>query len=169
VGDGGRYFGRVIRSSLAGLVVALVAGSPLLGCSVAGPTLQPATIADLEQTEWRASSYFDHGVERDLVAGTSVRVEFAASTALAEAGCNSLSGRYELSGDRLIVHDPAQTLIGCDAAKADQDRWLFSLMSSRPRVGLDGINLVVRSADYEVRLEPPGLCCGPPTPSPTSR
>jgi heat shock protein HslJ len=80
---------------------------------------------------------------RELVAGTTVRFSFDDGRVGVNAGCNSMSGSYQLDGDELVVGAMASTEMACEPALMDQDQWLAELLQARPRVAVDGDRMTV--------------------------
>jgi heat shock protein HslJ len=85
-----------------------------------------------------------------LVPGTKIRLGFSNSTLSASAGCNSMSGQYELRDGLLSVEQLATTDMGCAQNLADQDKWLADILMASPTVALDGNDLVLSSGKNEI-------------------
>jgi heat shock protein HslJ len=58
-------------------------------------------------------------------------------------GCNVYTGTgWEIRGSTLVLRDAGSgTLIGCDEALSEQDRWFVAFANSRPRIDV-GDNVV---------------------------
>jgi heat shock protein HslJ len=82
-----------------------------------------------------------------LVPGTQVRISFADGSLGANAGCNHLGADYEVRDGHLTAGAMSMTEMGCDRARHDQDQWLADLLSSRPRLSLDGNGLVLDAGE----------------------
>jgi heat shock protein HslJ len=65
---------------------------------------------------------------RVLVVGSRVRLSFANGRAVANGGCNTMSGPYTIVAGRLAVRDMATTEMACDPALMAQDTWLADLL-----------------------------------------
>jgi heat shock protein HslJ len=77
-----------------------------------------------------------------LVAGTRISLTFHRNgTVSAYAGCSELSGTGRLSGGRLIISQLAQTMIGCEPDRMNQDQWLTGFLTRRPEWHLAGNQL----------------------------
>lgn len=87
----------------------------------------------------------------DLVEGTTISLRFDDGQLSADAGCNSLSGPYQLDGDTLVLSSVQMTEMGCDPPRHAQDEAFISLLSSSPKLGMEGDTLILESAD--VRME----------------
>jgi heat shock protein HslJ len=84
------------------------------------------------------------------VSGTKIRLSFSDGNVGVSAGCNSMSGTYDLVGGKLVVGQMMSTEIGCPSDLADQDKWLSDFLATKPTVELDGNDLMLTSADTEI-------------------
>ena len=67
---------------------------------------------------------------RDLVPGSTIRVAFEGDSMAVAAGCNTMTGAWELvDGTLAWTGDPAQTMMACEPALSDQDTWLLGLFT----------------------------------------
>lgn len=95
----------------------------------------------------------ERGTPRAMPAGTKVMLRFTDDGRLiADAGCNTLSGRAELSGGRLLVPQLATTLRGCEDELMAQDDWLASILKARPSWQLSGSRLRVSAGQTVIEL-----------------
>jgi heat shock protein HslJ len=70
----------------------------------------------------------------------------------ANAGCNTMSGQYSLSGGRLVVEGPlASTLMGCPG-RDNNDAALSAFLTSRPSLTLKGDTLTLASGSASMTL-----------------
>lgn len=83
----------------------------------------------------------DAGKPHSLVDGSQVRLTFDGRTLGLQAGCNSMSGDYELNGDRLTVGPIGGTEMGCPPNLMAQDTWLAGLFGRPVTVGADPLTL----------------------------
>lgn len=91
---------------------------------------------------------------RELVPGTQVTLRFDDGTLGAQAGCNTISGGYEIADDVLRWStDPATTGIGCDPALHRQDDWLAGFLGDARLSRPAGDGLVLRGGGVELTLE----------------
>lgn len=81
------------------------------------------------------------------VDGTTVTVSFETGMVSFYAGCNHHAGDFALSNARLTVTALGSTQIGCDASLHEQDTWLSSFFTSRPRIVVDGDRLTLTGED----------------------
>ena len=72
-----------------------------------------------------------------LVPGTQVTLTFEEGNVSASAGCNTMSGPYEIDDGTLEVGEMATTLIGCPDDLQQQDQTLQDLLTGGPGVTLD--------------------------------
>ena len=88
----------------------------------------------------------------DLVAGTVVSIGFEGDSLGALAGCNSMSGGYELDGDVLVVGTMISTLMACEPDLQAQDQWLSGFLTSKPRLTLEGDVLTLANGEVTIGL-----------------
>lgn len=127
----------------------------LVGCgggssSTVGSGSAPTT-ADLDGTVYVSSSVEGH----DLVPGSHLRLEFHDGTMNGSAGCNTLTGPYDVQGGRLSwTQAPAMTMMACREPLMQQDQWLSDWLRTGADATLDGDVLTVTSGGVTVRLQP---------------
>ena len=90
-------------------------------------------------------------VGRTLVPGSQVRLSFADGQVSANAGCNTIGGRYVIDGGRLVASQLATTEMACAPALMDQDRWLADLLAGAA-VALDGDTLTIAKDGMSLAL-----------------
>lgn len=100
--------------------------------------------AQLDGRELVVVAVTEAGAERDLVAGTEIRLTFEAGQLGASAGCNSMGGPYAVDGNVLVVGDLSTTEMACEPPLMAQDDWLAGVLTGRPEVSFDdnGVSLV---------------------------
>jgi heat shock protein HslJ len=81
---------------------------------------------------------------RELIAGTEVRLSFDDGQVNVHAGCNHMSGPYEIDDGVLRVEGIGMTAIGCDAPRMAQDAWLFELLIADPELDFEDPRLTLR-------------------------
>lgn len=111
------------------------------------PSLAPS---GLDDREFVSVLVTEDGKSKALVSGTKIRLSFPAGILSASAGCNNMSGAYEVTDGVLIVDQMATTEMGCPNNLMNQDQWLSTFLSSKPTVSLDGNNLVLTSDSTEI-------------------
>ncbi len=94
---------------------------------------------DPEPSSFGEREFQSESVEgHELVPGTLVRMRFRATPEFtANAGCNSIDGRYELVDGRFVAGELAMTAIGCEDGLHEQDAWLLALLEAEPTYELD--------------------------------
>lgn len=65
-------------------------------------------------------------------------------------GCNPLTGRYAVKGDRLLISRALVTQIGCDAPRRQQEATLVRLVNGRPTMRLDGHRLTLTAGTTRI-------------------
>ncbi|MBB4765781.1 META domain-containing protein [Amorphoplanes digitatis] len=130
-------------------VLTVVAVLSITGCGQGGAAAPPPGAAEIWGRTFVSAP--DEGSKR-LVEGTRLRLGFEPGTVTAEAGCNHLSGRAAVDGDRLVVSDVGGTMMACSAELMDQDTWLTDFLQQRPRWQLDGDTLVLSAGTTRLRL-----------------
>ncbi len=88
----------------------------------------------------------------ELVADTRVSITFENGTVRANAGCNTMSGDYELVDGRIVVAQLTATEMGCDPPRHAQDDAIASLLMLGASYELTGDELVLRRDAIELRL-----------------
>lgn len=97
------------------------------------------TSADLDGRTFEATAVEGH----DLVAGSSIGMQFEGDRLSAYAGCNRMSGGYTLDGDALVAAEFAMTMMACDESLMTQESWVSTLLSSSPTISLGGETLTL--------------------------
>jgi heat shock protein HslJ len=93
------------------------------------------------------------GQPHQLLADTRVSLRFTDDDrVLAEAGCNNLSGKATVTGDRIEIDQLAMTQIGCDPQRHQQDKWLSEVLTGTLTYRLENAELVLTSGDTELTL-----------------
>jgi heat shock protein HslJ len=88
---------------------------------------------------------------RDLVAGTTVRLDFTDDGRLvANAGCNTISGAVDTADGALAVAELSTTEMGCAAPQHSQDEWLTGFLGGSPAWRVDGERLVLSGEGAEL-------------------
>lgn len=89
-----------------------------------------------------------------LVPGSTITLAFEGGSLSANAGCNSMAGRYTLLGGKLTAPQLASTMMACDQALMDQDSWLAQFLASGPTYTLAGDTLTLTSGTDTIVLGP---------------
>jgi heat shock protein HslJ len=136
-----------LMNALARLLIAAACSTSALACN-AGSSRGEAFAARLEGRAFVLLSVQGH----ELVEGTDIRVSFRDGEVAAHAGCNHISGRFTIDGDQLRIGSLSTTLIGCDAARHEQDAWLQGLLTSSPTITFDDPELTLETDEATLRL-----------------
>lgn len=140
-----------VRRAAAAAITLLAA---LAGCASQpgddGFRTQPAALSG----EYVVTSVTEGGQPRKLVPGSEIRLTFADGQLGAHAGCNHLSGSYEVDadGETLTVGPMGGTEMGCPKPLMAQDEWLGGLFAS-PAV-LGDHPLTITAGDVVLTLTP---------------
>lgn len=112
----------------------------------------PPSAVSLDGRTFLSTAVSDDGAPRPLVPGTGITLGFAAGRLAASAGCNTMGAAYRLDGDVLRIDGAAQTEMGCDPDRMDQDEWLFGFLGAGPTVRLEGAALILDGGGTIIRL-----------------
>lgn len=117
---------RILRALPVAALLLVVAS-----CGDEGGTT-PVTPVDTgpDGTTYVVTAVTEAGKPRPLVEGTEIRLRFDDGRLSITAGCNSMSGRYQLADGTLTVESLATTEMGCDPARMDQDTWVAGLFAA---------------------------------------
>lgn len=126
---------------------ATAAGSPGASASESGRT----TRGELDGRSFVSSQVTG---SHTLVPGSTITLAFEGGSLSANAGCNSMAGRYTLAGGKLTAPQLASTMMACDQALMDQDTWLAQFLASGPAYALTGDTLTLTGATDTVVLGP---------------
>lgn len=80
-----------------------------------------------------------------------LEVSFRHGSYSAYAGCNSFTGRYDISDNVLTADSTGSTAAFCPGAAKD-DAWLESFLKSAPQVAVDGDRLELNNGEDDVTL-----------------
>jgi len=143
------------RSALV-LFLAAIALNACVGAGGPSPTPAPSPTPglplQLDAQTFVSTAVLEAGRDRELVAGTRIRIRFDTGRLSVSAGCNTMGGRYQVNRGTLILLDPATTEIGCDPDRFAQDDWLFGLLGSTPGITLSGDELTIRAGQTVITL-----------------
>ena len=114
------------------------------------PSTSPST--GLDGRQFVSVTVEKNGALQPLVPGTRIRLTFTGGNLSATVGCNTMSGDYSLSGDKLVVGELATTEMGCQPDLQAQDTWLAGLLTAHPQFALQGSNLILASGTTVVTL-----------------
>lgn len=107
---------------------------------------------DLDGRTFIATAITDAGRTRHLAAGTELRLTFKDGELGINAGCNHMSGAYELDGDQLSVGMMSMTEMGCPPKLMAQDTWVAGLFEEPVTLELDEDVLRLSAAEVDLVL-----------------
>lgn len=116
------------------------------------PSPAPTGPAGLDGRQFLSIAVTHDGQTTALVDGTRIRLTFDGGRVGAHAGCNTMGGTYQTSGDNIVVNDLAMTEMGCSPALHAQDTWLASFLTSRPTVALSRNDLTLANDSTTISL-----------------
>jgi heat shock protein HslJ len=147
-----RVLGVAIASAVllgACSVGAAPGGTGSVAPSAAPPTAAPSTAAAATVD---GKTYLSTAIKgATLVPGTQIRLTFKDGNLSASGGCNSMGGRYSITGGRLVAAQLLMTEMGCDEPRMRQDAWLAQLLGAAT-VALTGETLTVGDGTIELTL-----------------
>jgi heat shock protein HslJ len=109
-------------STLSSGAASSIGSGRLAGSAAAGAVLEGVTVVTKEVS----GAY-------TIAPGSTISLDFNDGRVSAKAGCNSISGAYQLTGDVLSVSPQMMsTMMACDPALMAQDTWLTAFLSSSP-------------------------------------
>ncbi len=113
----------ILTASLA-LILALAACRG--GAATPSPSQEPTGDpgSDLDGRTFLSTDITGH----TLVAGSRVGMTFQGGSLSANAGCNTMSGAYEVEDGRLRTGPMATTEMGCEEPLMAQDQWLAAFL-----------------------------------------
>lgn len=129
-----------MRTSARLAIASLLTASFTLAC---GDDTQQKDPLDLDERVF----LLDHADGFTPVADTSVRLSFQSGELSISAGCNSMSGPFDVEQGELVLHGLSATEIGClKPGLSAQDDFLGKFVNSRPGLTLDGTQLTLHGA-----------------------
>lgn len=85
---------------------------------------------------------------------STITIAFEGGSLSANAGCNTMVGRYTLVGGKLTAPQLASTMMACLGDLGDQDTWLGAFLASSPTYTLTGDTLTLTNGTDTVVLGP---------------
>jgi heat shock protein HslJ len=139
------------------VTVALVAALVLAGC---GGDAEPSDDGGAESpaagsSEMDGRSFVSTSVTgAALVESTKIQLTFEDQNLSATAGCNTLTGAYQLEDGTLSwTSRPAQTFLRCDDQLSAQDAWLSALLVAGVETSEEADGLVLEARQIRIELE----------------
>jgi heat shock protein HslJ len=97
------------------------------------------------------------GASRPAATGADaaqIKLTFAAGTLTAATGCNTLTGRTSVDGERLTVSQLSTTDLPCAEPYVAVQQWLVAFFGDKPTVAFDENLLTLVTAKTTIRLRP---------------
>jgi heat shock protein HslJ len=128
--------------------------TPAPGTSTPAPgTSAPAPAASAPKLDGRvfvSQRVTEGGTPRALVEGTQLGVSFHEGTRItADAGCNTLGGRYAVEAGKLVISDSSITEMAC-LGVLEQEAWYMRLLQASPTLTLEGDVLVLEGGGTRI-------------------
>jgi heat shock protein HslJ len=132
--------------ALAGLAIAACGSDDDAATDSAGGSV---TAEDLSGRGFVSSDVTDY----DLVEGSEIAMDFLDDAVSVNAGCNTMSGGYEITDDTFVAGQFAMTMMACDGPLMDQDTWLSEFLASSPTIALDGSTLTLTGDETTITFD----------------
>jgi heat shock protein HslJ len=99
----------------------------------------------LEGTKWDLVSFGPKGAEKQVIAGSTVTLEFQDATRLGgNGGCNSYGADYQAEGNTLAVSSIVSTMMACaDDKVTQQEAEYFQALQKAGEYQISGDQLVI--------------------------
>jgi heat shock protein HslJ len=117
----------------------------------------PAAAADLGGTTWKLVSYGPPASATPAIPNASATLTFDKDGKVSgNAGCNSFSGNYTLSGSQVSFGPIAATLMACSDASMQQEAAVFSVLAGSRKYKLDAgvLTIFSESGDSVITFAP---------------
>lgn len=130
------------------LIALLAAAACSSGSTPSAPPSTPTvTAGDLDGRTFVSTGSMGH----DLVPDSQVTLTFEDGQIGGNAGCNLMTGGYEIADSALTVSQIAMTQMACDAPLMAQDTWIASFLDGS-QVTLDGASLTLTKDGVSLAL-----------------
>ena len=101
---------------------------------------EPAAVSELSAEALDGQTFVaEEATGRELVAGSTLTMTFEDGRLGVNAGCNQMSGAYEVDGTTLAWIDaPIATMMACEPDLMAQDEWIAAVLTDGVEASLDG-------------------------------
>jgi heat shock protein HslJ len=144
--------GAALTLAAAGCADDKDSGSSTSGATTSSPTSASeaaVTAADLDGASYVSTQVTGHV----LVADTQIQLGFSSGSLSTSAGCNVMSGPYDVDGGVLRWTGPAaSTMMACSDELTAQDAWLTQLFTDGAEVAVDGSTLTLTSDQVTIEF-----------------
>ena len=125
--------------------------SPSASASASASESGRTTRSDLDGQTFVAT---DVTGSHTIAPDSTITLSFEGGSVSANAGCNTMVGRYTLVGGKLTAPQLASTMMACDEALMQQDTWLAAMLAAGPSYTLAGDTLTLSDGTDTVVLGP---------------
>lgn len=143
------------RAPARGVLTLLTVGLLVTSCGSGSSSSTAAASGAPKRADLDGSTFQSTSVEgHDLVPDSTVRLTFEKQNLSANAGCNTMSGPYDVTGGRIAWTGEAMTtLMACPDDLTQQDAWLSDFLQQGADASLDGDDLTLVSGDVTLHLQ----------------
>jgi len=119
------------------------------------PATNPSGTIQLAGTSWRALSVMDGPITIRPSSGQNVTLDFGSDGRVSgSTGCNSFSGRFSQSGNRVTIDNLATTTIGCPDEIAGLENAVLEALSVSGTISrVDDQLAVLQNEDGSIQLQ----------------
>ena len=113
-------------------------------------TVRPVAVTNpLDGTNWQVTGYYIGNAVASPLSGTNVTLRFSGNQISGNAGCNSISGTYSVSGSNIWISDLSTGMTLCDtpAGIMQQETDFVSALRASVTFQIDGNNLTLRRSN----------------------
>ena len=140
-----------MRPIAALTVLGLIAG--LTSCGSAADDSGSTANTSLDDMAFVSTDVEKDGEPFDLAPGTVISLSFSSQRVSANAGCNTMSGGYQVRGDKLVADDQlATTEMACDEERMDQDQWFTDFLTENPGLSQSGDTLTLTTSETTIHF-----------------
>jgi heat shock protein HslJ len=145
-------------TNIYSLFGAFFGGALLLLTAACTPGAGVAPEAELAGTEWVLVRYGPTAAPVEPLADNPPTLSFDDDTLGGNTGCNHYGGEYQVEGNRLVINEIFQTLIGCPEPLMEQEGAYLGALRAADTFTLTGGSLTLFYEDGELhfqRRQPP--------------
>jgi heat shock protein HslJ len=133
-----------MRGNVLYVILGIVILSSLAGCT---GTATPTPAATLTGNPWALVSYGDPAALIPAQSERAAQLEFTTDGKVGgNVGCNSLSGNYIISGDKIQVSNLSTTLMACADPLMQQEQSVSAVLNGAEKFTIEGTKLTLFAA-----------------------
>lgn len=106
-----------------------------------------ANFSDIQSLTYKSTSVTVGGKKKALASSKVISVSFKEKTISVNAGCNTINGSATLVKGVLKAKNLASTRMACTPALMKQDTWLQKILTSNPKITVQGKTLTLTSGN----------------------